>query len=150
MTNGKFQVLIVFSPVHSSLSSLATSMAQLFDDSRFIVSSVAAAEVTVAQLLSADVLLLGSNDESNFAHGGYEYFRQELGDTKLSGRLAALFSSISEISLKNLKIMLKGSGITLADEGFIVRSAWDDPKTERILRRWIGHVVKTHDEIARI
>lgn len=129
---------------------MASSMISLFDPNRFLVNVVPATQATALQLLSCDILLLGSNDEANFAHGGFQSFRQNLGDMKLSGRLAALFSSISEISLKNLKIMLKGSEITLADDGFIVRSAWDDPKTEGILRNWVGHVVKTHDEIARI
>ncbi len=150
MTDGKYQVLIVYSPESSSLASLALSMITMFDPARFDSFSVAAREISVPRMLSADLLLFGSNDEANFAHGGYADFRELLNETRLSGRLAALFSTISEISLKNLKLMLKGTDITLADDGFIIRSAWDDPRTEGILRKWIGHVVKTHDEIARI
>jgi len=150
MTDGKYEVLVVYSPESSSLASLASSMITMFDQVRFETSAVAAPEITVPQLLSADLLLFGSNDEANFVHGGYRGFRELLNGTRLSGRLAALFSTISEISLKNLKLMLKGTDVTLADDGFIIRSAWDDPRTEGILRKWINHVVKTHDEIARI
>ncbi|WP_455382582.1 hypothetical protein [Salinispira pacifica] len=150
MADGKYQVLIVYSPESSSLASLASSMIPMFDQTRFVVTAVPAARVSVPQLLEADLLLFGSNDEANFSHGGYAAFREMLGDTRLSGRLAAFYSTISEISLKNLKLMLKGTGVTLADDGFIIRSAWDDPRTAGILRKWIGHIVKTHDEIARI
>lgn len=150
MVEGKFHVLIIYSPESSSLASLAASMIPMFDRRRFAVSAVPAVQLTAPHLLDADLLLFGSNDEANFTHGGYAGFREVLGDTRLSGRLAALYSTISEISLKNLKLMLKGTEVTLADDGFIIRSAWDDPRTAGILRKWIGHVVKTHDEIARI
>lgn len=150
MANGKYPVLIVFSPESSSLSTVSNSMAPIFDPSRFAVTVLPAARATISDLLGAEILVFGSNDEANFSHGGFASLREALAAADLGRRTAGLFSSISSISVQNLNIMLKDTGVQLIDAPLLIKSSWDDPKTGEVLKDWVKRLLAAHEQTLRI
>ncbi len=150
MTTGRYQVLVVFSPESSSLATVADAMVPMFDSERFVVTVRPAVRACVTDLFAADIIVFGSNDEANYSDGGFADFKESLSGVRLSGRIGAAFSSISNISIRNLDIMLKETGILMVPEPFLIRSSWDDPKTRADVLDWVGLIMRTHEQTVHI
>lgn len=143
MINGRYQTLIVFSPESSSLSCVSDTLVKMFDPARFDVSVIPAVKASIADFFRSDIILLGSNDEANFSYGGFSELKESLAGVPLGGRIGAAFSSISQISIRNLDIMLKETRILMVPGSLLIRSSWDDPRTREVLREWVGTILDT-------